>query len=213
MARSLHPLAVTLDVLMPEMDGWATLGAMKADPELADIPVVMLTVLDERNRGFALGATEYLTKPVDRDRLVAILQRFRREAAGTPALIVEDDFMTRQMLRRILEKSQWEAVEAENGRVALDRVAENPPALILLDLMMPEMDGFEFLDELRRHEEWCQIPVVVITAKDLTPEDRARLEGRVERVIQKGAYSREDLLRDVRRLVAAHAQRAQKKQS
>ncbi|MBI3948809.1 MAG: response regulator, partial [Armatimonadetes bacterium] len=207
MARSLHPLAITLDVLMPEMDGWATLGALKADPELADIPVVMVTVLDERNAGFALGATEYLTKPVDRDRLVSILRRFRDQAAGTSGLIVEDDFLTRQMLRRILEKEEWGVSEAENGRVALARLAEMKPALILLDLMMPEMDGFEFLEELRRHEGWQAIPVVVITAKDLTQADRDRLEGRVERVIQKGAYTREDLLREVRKSVAAHAHR------
>jgi CheY-like chemotaxis protein len=126
---------------------------------------------------------------------------------------VEDDFVTRQMLRRIIEKDEWSVAEAENGRVALQRVAERQPALILLDLMMPEMDGFQFLEELRGHEEWQQIPVVVITAKDLTPADRQRLEGRVARVIQKGSYSREDLLREVRKLVATYANRDQGSQS
>jgi CheY-like chemotaxis protein len=203
LARELRPDAITLDVLMPEMDGWAVLAALKADPDLAEIPVIMLTIVDDRNLGYALGASDYLTKPIDRERLVAVLHRHGSAPSPRRVLVVEDEAATRELLRRVLEVEGWTVAEAENGRAALDRVAEERPALILLDLMMPEMDGFAFMDELRQREGWRAIPVVVVTAKDLTTEDRLRLNGYVHRILQKGAYSREDLLDEVRDLVAS----------
>jgi PAS domain S-box-containing protein len=203
LAKALRPVAITLDVLMPGMDGWAVLTAMKADPDLADIPVILLTIVDNKNLGYALGAAGHLTKPIDRDHLIALLQKYRREDPCRSLLVVEDEASTRELLRRMLEKEGWSVVEAEHGRVALERVAEHRPSLILLDLMMPEMDGFEFVAELRKCQEWRTIPVVVVTAKDLTQEDRLRLNGCVEKFIQKGAYSREALLAEVRDLVAS----------
>jgi CheY-like chemotaxis protein len=202
LAGELRPDVITLDVLMPEMDGWAVLTALKADPELASIPVIMLTIVDDKNRGYALGVSEYLTKPVDRERLVAVLHKYRSVPPPLHALVVEDDAATREMLWRVLEGEGWTVAEAENGRVALERVAEEQPALILLDLMMPEMDGFEFVHELRKHGAWRSIPIVVVTAKDLTTEDRLRLNGYVEKILRKEAYSREALLTEVRDLVA-----------
>jgi signal transduction histidine kinase/CheY-like chemotaxis protein len=202
LARELRPTVITLDVLMPSMDGWAVLTALKADPEVADIPVVMVTIAEDKNLGYALGAADYLTKPVDRDRLVAVLNKYRREGPSHPVLIVEDDAATRELLRRMLEKEGWAVIEAEHGRAALERVVESQPALVLLDLIMPEMDGFEFVAELRKHAEWQTLPVIVITAKDLTHEDRLHLNGYVEKILQKGAYSREELLMQVRHLVA-----------
>src|SRR5262249_24565114 len=133
LARELRPRAITLDVMMPGMDGWAVLTALKADAELADIPVIMLTIVDDKNLGFALGASDYLTKPVDRDRLVAILKKYRVEDAARLVLVVEDDAAARELLQRMLEREGWAATAAENGRVALQRVAEQWPALILLD--------------------------------------------------------------------------------
>ncbi|MEE8142788.1 MAG: response regulator, partial [Planctomycetota bacterium] len=203
LAKKLRPAVITLDVLMPGMDGWAVLTALKADPALADIPVIMLTIVDEKNMGYTLGATDYLTKPVDWERLAVILQKYRCTHPPCPVLIVEDDGDMREMLRRRLEKEGWVVTEAANGRVALERVADNRPELILLDLMMPEMDGFQFLEEVRKRQEWRSIPIVVVTAKELTPEDNLRLTGSVEKILQKGAYSREELLRTVRDLVAA----------
>jgi hypothetical protein len=203
LAHELRPDAITLDVLMPVMDGWSVLMALKADPDLADIPVVMLTIVDDKSKGYALGASEYVTKPVDRKRLIAILEKHRSDSPPHHVLVVEDEAAMREMLRRVLEGEGWTVVEAENGRAALDRVAEERPALILLDLMMPEMDGFAFMDELRRREGWGTIPVVVVTAKDLTAEDRLRLNGYVHRILQKGAYDREELLDEVRDLVAS----------
>jgi GAF domain-containing protein/CheY-like chemotaxis protein/anti-sigma regulatory factor (Ser/Thr protein kinase) len=200
LARQLRPDSITLDVMMPGMDGWAVLAALKADPDLADIPVIMLTIVDDKNLGYALGAADYLTKPIDRERVVAVLTQHRRDR---PVLVVDDDVAVRQLLRRMLEPEGYAVVEAENGRVALERLREMKPSVILLDLMMPEMDGFEFVSECRRHEAGRGVPIVVITAKDLTREDRDRLNGSVEKILQKGTHSREQLLAEVRELVAA----------
>jgi CheY-like chemotaxis protein len=203
LAKELRPDAITLDVLMPGMDGWAVLTTLKGDPELADIPVVMLTIVEEKSMAYVLGASEYLTKPIDRSRLIAVLERYRSENRARTILVVEDDPATRDSLRRALEPGGWAVGEAENGKIGLARVEESRPGLILLDLMMPEMDGFEFITELRRHEEWRGIPVVVITAKDLTAEDHRRLNGYVAAIVQKSASSREELLAEVRDLLAA----------
>jgi PAS domain S-box-containing protein len=203
LARALRPAAITLDVMLPGMDGWAILTVLKADPLLADIPVIMLTIVDDKNLGYALGAADYLTKPVDWDRLAAILQKYRCAHPPCTVLVVEDDADTRDMLRRMLTKENWAVTEASNGRVALERVAESQPELILLDLMMPEMDGCAFLETLRHQDAWRSIPVVVVTAMDLTPEDRQRLNGYVEQILQKGAYSHEELLHEIQLLIAA----------
>jgi signal transduction histidine kinase/CheY-like chemotaxis protein len=204
LARELRPDAITLDVMMPGMDGWAVLTALKADPDIADIPVIMLTIVDDRNLGYTLGAADYLTKPIDRDRLVTVLKKYRRDL---PVLIVDDDAVLRQLLRRILEPEGYKVVEAENGRVALDRLRGVSPSVILLDLMMPEMDGFEFVTEFRRHEAWRAIPIVVITARDLSRDDHERLNGYVQKILQKGANGRDQLLAEVRELVATNMAR------
>ena len=207
LARELQPTAITLDVMMPGMDGWAVLTALKADAALADIPVIMLTIVDDKNLGYALGAADYLTKPVDRDRLVAILKKYQSADQAHLVLVVEDDSAAREILQRTLEKEGWTVTTAENGRVALQRVAEQQPALILLDLMMPEMDGFQVVEALREREGWRSIPIVVVTAKNLTAEDHSRLNGYVEKILQKGAYSREALLAEIRDLVTAYIAR------
>jgi two-component system, NtrC family, sensor kinase len=200
LAHDRRPDAITLDVMMPGLDGWAVLAALKGDSATAGIPVVMLTMLDDRSLGYALGATDYLTKPIDRERLVAALAPYRREL---PVLIVDDDPDLRALLRRMLEREGYEVAEADNGRSALDRVRTRTLGAILLDLMMPEMDGFEFLEELRRDEAGRAIPIIVITARDLSAEDHQRLNGSVERILQKGAYRHDALLAEVRHLVGA----------
>jgi len=205
-ARTDRPDVITLDVMMPEMDGWSVLTALKGDPGLADIPVVMVSILDDVRLGVALGASEYLTKPIDRDRLSAVVARYRPAAGAGTVLVVEDDPAVREILRRVLERDGWSVVEAANGRIALDRVAAGVPDLVLLDLMMPEMDGFAFLETVRRRAGWST-PVVVITAKDLTIEDHGRLNGGVHQVLRKGAYEVDELLQHVRHLVAEHATR------
>jgi signal transduction histidine kinase/DNA-binding response OmpR family regulator len=202
LARERRPDIITLDIVMPRMDGWAVLAELKADPDLADIPVILISITDDRNLGYALGASEYLTKPVDWDRLGAVLHRHAHEGEDSLALVVDDEAQARDVLRRGLERAGWRVAEAENGRAALECMADASPQLILLDLMMPEMDGFEFVAKLREHESWRSIPVILITAKDITPDDRKRLEGGVSRILQKGSYGREDLLAEIRRLVS-----------
>jgi signal transduction histidine kinase/DNA-binding response OmpR family regulator len=203
MARKLRPQVITLDVMMPGMDGWAVLSNLKSDPELANIPVVMLTIADSKNLGYALGAADYLTKPIDRERLAAVLLRYRTDSSGV-ALVVEDDPGSRDMLRRLLEGDGWAVTEASNGIAGLQQLQEKRPSVILLDLMMPEMDGFEFLDEMHRKPEWKNIPVIVVTAKDLTNEERDRLNGHADKILQKGGYQREELLQRVSEMVSAH---------
>jgi len=200
LAGRLKPDVITLDVMMPHMDGWSVLNALKADPATAGIPVIMLTIVDDKQIGFALGAADYLTKPIEFQRLHEVLEKYRRAEHRETALVIEDDASTREMLRRTLEKDGWQVAEAQNGKVGLEKLKGISPALILLDLMMPAMDGFEFLEALRQNGNGHRPPVVVITAKDLTEEDHRRLNGGVQRIIQKGATSREELLKEIRAL-------------
>lgn len=197
LARAHHPDAITLDVMMPGMDGWEVLAALKGDPALADIPVIMLTVVDDKKTGYALGAAEYLTKPLDREHLRRVLHRYRADEGATRVLVVEDDPATAELIRRTLEAEGWTVTHARNGREALARLDEAPPALILLDLMMPEMDGFDFLEALRAPPRSSEVPVVIVTAKDLTAEEHRRLNGHVTAVLQKGSYSRDELLSEI----------------
>jgi adenylate cyclase len=188
---------------MPGLDGWSVLQALKADPTLADIPVLMLTILDEKNRGYALGASEFITKPIDRERLRAVLSRYRGAWTGQRILIIEDDRDVRGWLAQLVRGEGWQVSAAENGRVGLERLAEAKPDLILLDLMMPEMDGFEFLAELRRSVDFHDIPVIVVTGAELSQEDHERLNGGVLSVVQKGLFAREELLAELQALVGA----------
>jgi CheY-like chemotaxis protein len=201
MAMELKPDVISLDVLMPGMDGWTVLRALKSTPETANIPVIMVSMLDNKDMGYALGASDYLLKPFDRERLVSVLRKYRCATPPCPVLVVEDDPAAREVLRRTLQNDGWIVWEAANGRVALESVGKNTPDLILLDLMMPEMDGFDFVAELRKMEGGRNIPVVVVTAKDLTTEDRHRLEGQVRRIFQKGGFSREELMREIKLLL------------
>jgi len=183
LARRLRPDAITLDVLMPKTDGWTVLASLKGDPELCKVPVIMVTIAPDRAIGLSLGAAEVMTKPVNRSELTTLLRRLLSRDGSI--LVVEDDLATRDTVRTTIEKMGLAVAEASNGREALSWLSENPvPALILLDLMMPEMDGFEFLDAFNRNPEWRNVPVVVITAKQLTSAERGVLS--VWTVIEKG---------------------------
>jgi len=201
LARHLRPVAITLDVMMPDMDGWIVLSALKADADLRDIPVIMLTMVDDPKRGFTLGAADYATKPVDRARLSQILKKYTCPHPPCPVLLVEDDPATREATRAILEKEGWKVSEAENGRVAMECMERERPRLILLDLMIPEMGGFEFASWVRRHPKWRSIPIVVVTAYALSAEERRRLSGYVEKILQKEGDSHEELLHQLRDLL------------
>jgi CheY-like chemotaxis protein/anti-sigma regulatory factor (Ser/Thr protein kinase) len=207
LAHDLHPKVITLDVMMPGMDGWAVLSKLKADPVVAHIPVVMLTIVDDKNRGYALGASDYLTKPIERNRLMAILAKYRQPDRMLDVLVVDDDEASRLLLCEMLAHEGFEVRGATNGQLALEQVASRAPALILLDLIMPVMDGFTFVEELRKRTEWRAIPIVVVTAQEIGHDDRRRLNGSVELILQKGTNSRDALLTQVRDLVATSLDR------
>jgi signal transduction histidine kinase/DNA-binding response OmpR family regulator len=206
-AKEIRPDVITLDVDMPEMDGWSVLSMLKADHELAHIPVIMLTMIDDRSKGYALGAAEYIMKPVDRDRLAPLLQKYSR-LRHRPVLVVEDDADTRHLLQSALQKDGWKVQVAENGRVALERITQglassHLPGLIVLDLMMPELDGLTFLEIFRHIPGAREVPVIILTAKDLTSEERNGLNGSVQKVMQKG-MSTDVVLKEVRDLLSSH---------
>jgi signal transduction histidine kinase/CheY-like chemotaxis protein len=202
LAREVRPDAITLDTIMPELDGWAVLRELKADTDLRSIPVVLVTILGDREMGYALGAADYLTKPIDPDALLGALGRFHAGDGEIPVMVVDDDPMTREMLRRILSKRGWSVTEAADGSDALSGLGRTRPAVVLLDLMMPGMDGFEVLDAMRREATWRDIPVVVVTAKDLTAEEVTWLNQHAERVFQKGAYKRSELVGTIHEMIA-----------
>ena len=209
LARELHPALITLDVMMPRLDGWTVLTNIKHSPGLEDTPVIMLTMLDDRDLGFALGASEYLTKPVQREQLTSVLRKYNDPTPSVPALIVDDDEDARSLLRQMLEQQGWQVREACDGQEALETLAHQLPSLILLDLVMPRMDGFELSAHLGRNPLWQDIPVIVLTAKDLTAEDRGRLNGRVQHVLSKSAETRDQMLIQVRNAIRRSRVRTQ----
>ncbi len=202
LARTVQPRAILLDVMMPQMDGWSVLNALKADSETAGIPVVMVTFVNEQGLGQSLGAADYVLKPVQWNQLKMVMEQFR-EAEGD-VLVVDDDADVRHRMRTLLERNGWTVVEASNGQEALDRLAHAIPRLILLDLTMPVMDGFTFLHALRQRAGCADIPVVVLTARDLTCDDRRQLHG-VDRILSKGEVSLKQLAGELRSLAPVPA--------
>ncbi|MCT7949685.1 response regulator [Ancylothrix sp. C2] len=220
LAKEKKPDVIILDVMIGEMTGWTVLSALKSDPDTASVPVIVATIMDEKNLGFSLGASDFLPKPIDRNRLLSVLQRYRVKQNSGYILIVEDDAPTREMLYRMLQKEGWQVSQVENGQQAMQKIqaglsAEEPdkiaglPDLILLDLMMPEMDGFQVIAELRQHPKTQSLPVVVITAMDLSEQDYERLNGSVRQILEKGSFSREELLQQVRELVLSSLRQAE----
>ena len=198
LARALKPRAILLDVEMPRMDGWAVLHAVRSDPDLAGTPVIMTSVVAEQGLGQALGATDYFVKPIDWDRLKGLMERYRPQApAEARVLVVDDDPDARERLRRSLSREGWSVDEAANGRLALEHYDRARPNLILLDLMMPEMDGFGFLRALRARPDG-DVPVVVLTAKEITPAEKVSLGAAADRVIPKGSLSLAEIGRQLR---------------
>jgi CheY-like chemotaxis protein len=197
--RQDRPDLIALDVVMPDLDGWTVLAALKADEQTASIPVVMTTTMDDKEKGFALGADDYLLKPIDWNHLKRVLDRYCGAEAKQSILIVDDDLETRRLLRRQLEQDGWSVGEAEHGQQALERLRDDPPQLILLDLMMPVMNGFEFLLAREEQPEWRTIPVIVLTARDPGSADVEQLQGSVARILCKGSYTHDELLAEIRR--------------
>ena len=195
-ARMVRPRAITLDVMMPKVDGWAVLATLKADPDLAKIPVVMITFQHDNGLSATLGAADHVNKPVHWDKLKEVLERFRN--AEGDILVVDDDAGIRARLRTTLERQGWSVAEAANGEDALTKVMHGPPRAVLLDLNMPVMDGFTFLHTLREKPGCADIPVVVFSARDLSAQDRNRLR-EADRILSKTASLR-DITAELRAL-------------
>lgn len=201
LARNHLPDVITLDVMMPRMNGWQVLSALKADPACSTIPVVLLSVVENKEIGMALGATDCLSKPIDWPRLDNLLSRLIAQSTAENILVVEDDPASSEISRRLLERGGWMVRTARHGQEALDQLRQSPPSLIVLDLMMPVMDGFSFAEILRSEPAYKDIPVIVLTSKSLDAEDHRRLNGKIDEILLKGQFQRSDLLGTVRRLL------------
>jgi signal transduction histidine kinase/CheY-like chemotaxis protein len=199
LARQHRPQAITLDVMMPQLDGWGVLRQLKDDVELRDIPVIMVTILNERALAIPLGAAELLTKPIDRQRLSALMAQYCGSSKESTVLVIEDDDATRELLARLVDGAGYGVATAVNGRDGLDWLAANAaPDLILLDLMMPNLDGFGFLSELRRQPAYDRLPVVIVTAKELSEDDVRRLRELRAQIITKDHGYLEELVTTMR---------------
>ena len=197
-AHALAPCAITLDIMMPGMDGWEAISRLKADPATRDIPVIVVSIIDNKELGYRLGADEYLVKPVEKDALLRTLRRFDR---GTgEALVVDDDPAVVELVTQLLEDDGWKVRGASDGQEGLGKLRHRPPDVVLLDLMMPVMDGFETLKEIRasRSAKIRDLPVIVVTAKDLSARERQDLLQNTTRIIEKDGLDRERLLHELR---------------
>ncbi|MCH2292690.1 MAG: response regulator, partial [SAR324 cluster bacterium] len=198
-AREIKPDLITLDILMPDLDGWSVLRSLKADPEVSSIPVVMASILDEKNKGFSLGAADYLSKPLERERLIGSIRNLIGEGEGKKVMLVDDDPGMQLFVREALSRSGYEVLEAENGSQAITLLQEEDtaPDIILLDLIMPIMNGFEFLEKFRNDLQ-SPIPVIVITSADLTDEEKQYLSGEVVRVLQKSDVGNSEIINEIK---------------
>jgi len=196
-ARAQRPDVIVLDMVMPGQDGWEVLKALKADPETRDIPVVMCSVSRESNVALSLAANDYLVKPVEREELRRAIGRFA--PLGGRVLAVDDDPNALEIVSRLLGGLSYEVSTARDGRAGLTAAWEQHPDVIVLDLMMPELSGFDVLTQLRADPRTAETPVVVVTAKDLTPDEYVRLQSEAAALLQKGQFTADELIHTVRR--------------
>ncbi|MDA0692654.1 MAG: response regulator [Nitrospinae bacterium] len=203
LAHEVHPDVISLDVLMSEIEGWMVLSQLKEDPRLAPIPVVMLSVEDEKEKAIELGASDLLTKPIEWDQFLEVVKRqMKPRSIVSPILVVEDDATNRGALCRVLRREGLVVLEAVDGNAAMSLTETETPGLIILDLILPEFNGFDVLSEISKNDNWKHIPIIVITAKELSNEELKRLKKEVDCIFQKGDYSRNDLLKEIHTLTA-----------
>jgi diguanylate cyclase (GGDEF)-like protein len=211
-AKSLKPFAILLDIMLPRKDGWDVLNELKTDKDTKNIPVIITSIIDNKDLGFALGATDYLIKPIDKETLIHTLSQFtltsKRKRRQVNILLVDDDPVIHKMIEKLLVGEGFNLVHAYNGEEGLRMAIELKPDLILLDLIMPDIDGFEVAENIKKHPISAQIPIFIITSKDLTVEERLKLSGNIERIIGKKSFSAEELSRSIRELELIYPQKA-----
>ena len=196
-----RPFAVTLDIIMPDMDGWEVLQSLKKNPDTRDIPVIIVSISEGRETGFALGAIGYVTKPVSRRQLISEIQKIGKPETRS-IMIVDDNEIDRQEIRRIIEEEGLKPIVAGDGAACLELIKIHVPDVLVLDLMMPEPDGFAVLEKIRSNPDTRSLPVIVVTAKDLTEEDRNKLSGNVFSVLEKTAATSVSLLEEIKRILS-----------
>ena len=208
LARDLKPDVITLDILMPEMDGWSVLRTLKADPEVSDIPVIMASILDEKNKGFSLGAADFLSKPVQKEYLMKSIRNLIGDRENLKICLIEDDDSLRFTIKEILEKQGVKVIDAENGKIGMSILQNEDikPDLILLDLMMPIMNGFEFL-KIIRETELSSIPILVLTGADLNEEERKFLSGETHRILEKSDDTLSKIINEVGNVIKASSKK------
>ena len=204
LARDLKPDVITLDILMPEMDGWSVLRTLKADPEVSNIPVIMASILDEKNKGFSLGAADFLSKPIQKEYLMKSIRNLIGDKENLKICLIEDDESLRFTVKEILEKQDVQIMEAENGKVGMNILQneEIKPDLILLDLMMPVMNGFEFLKAIRE-TELNSIPILVLTGAELSGDEKTFLLGETQRILEKSEDTMSTIVNEVSNVIKA----------
>ncbi len=202
MARRLCPAIITLDILLPRLNGWEFLTRAKADPATAHIPVIIVSIVDERGKGFALGAAEYLVKPVNRDDMLTTLRRFSLTTkileGPVKILAIDDDPMALELIEAVLKPEGYTILKATGGEEGVALARREQPALVILDLLMPEVDGFAVVERLRADPPTADIPIVILTVKSLTREEKERLNGQISYLARKGEFNRAGFVELVR---------------
>ncbi|HEY4640022.1 MAG TPA: response regulator, partial [Thermoanaerobaculia bacterium] len=205
LAREARPVAVTLDLVLPGIDGWEVLKTLKSDADTRDIPVVIISRVDERDLGVALGADDYFVKPVDRDRLLnRVRQLTTADQSKTRLLLIDDDTSLHELLDDELTRLGYTIESAFNGETGFAAAKENAPDVIILDLMMPGMSGFEVAGLLKDNPSTARIPILVLTSKEISADDRRELQSKVAACVQKGKSARDQLVAEIRRLRSAN---------
>jgi len=199
-AREINPYAITLDILMPNKDGWEVLNCLKADPATQDIPIIVISNIDNKGLGISLGAFDYIVKPLEKEAILSALNRIPL-VDGKNVLVVDDEAPAVDLLTQILQEEGYHVKGVYSGKEALHVLETKPPDIILLDLLMPEMDGFEVIQKIKAKNEWCNIPIIVVTAKDLTDEEWNILNTSVDSIIQKSGLSEDHLMDEIQTLL------------
>jgi signal transduction histidine kinase/CheY-like chemotaxis protein len=204
LARRLKPAAVILDILLPRLNGWDLLAQLKSDPVTSDIPVVIVSMVDEQGAGFALGAAEYLVKPVDRARLLDVLARsLAPPGDGRTLVAIDDDPVDLDLIEAVLAPEGWRVVRAAGGDEGVRSVRRERPAIVVLDLLMPDVDGFAVVEQLRSDPLVEDVPIVVLTSKEMTTADHERLAGQISHLARKGTVANAELVDLVARVAGA----------
>ena len=199
-ARDIKPHAITLDILMPKKDGWEVLNCLKADPATQDIPIIVISNIDNKGLGISLGAFDYIVKPFQKEAILSVLNRIP-VVDVKDVLVVDDEASAVDLLTQILREEGYHVKGVYNGKEALHVLETKPQDIILLDLLMPEMDGFEVIQKINAHPDWCNIPIIVVTAKDLTDKEWNILNKSVDSIIQKSGLSEDNLMDEIKTLL------------